>query len=130
MINFAIKTAIIAAIPSIIIKIPEWIESTFDHFFGDTPPPKEPRKYAVKRTCDRTIITQYQYDYICEMHQIIIVLRTKEIFGLAKATQKDLTMYLNMKLNLEKSRETYRKIWIGKINRKSLPLGEPLFFDK
>ncbi len=84
--------------------------------------PSSEDKPVPKRKHDTTKFTQYHYDFIVQSYEEFVYHNAQRVRSEHK-TQKDLTDALNKKLNLNKSSTSYARVWNGKVDRESLPVG-------
>lgn len=123
-------------IMSIVEKIKSLFSSSVDvtaEFFGDVEEPissvvSKPRRVPHRIHRDRTPLTQYQYDYICQRHA---TWRANNFnCGKSRAEMQpvaELVAQLNASLGLNKSQRYYTRVWGGEIDREQLPKGKPCF---
>ena len=122
MISHIVKATLINIIPKAVTDI-------YNHFF--IPHIKEiPTVKSKRKASDTTKFTQYQYDFIKE--QYFFWCNNPErvtAYGTYCKTQHDLAKEFNELLSLNKSRSTYQHIFSGRLDKSTLPKGEPVFLS-
>lgn len=115
--HFALKSIILYTIPKAVNEL-------WDFLFEDevVPEPKKQRSNRKKR--DTTKLTQHHYDYVITLYALWKKHNIEHPKN--KKTQERLVEILNQKLNLNKGRTFYARIWSGKVDRDDLPLGKPV----
>lgn len=105
---------------SLFIIIDELEDETFN--IDEIVKEKEPRKSP-----DTTPFTKYHYDVVMEEYNEMIEHNNNRPKGISRLNTTELTSILNTRLDLNKSRTTYSRIWTGKIKKEDLP--DQLTFD-
>lgn len=106
------------------IKLIKSFINTIWNFIGfNTPEPttqivEQGELFKPRKKKDTTPFTQEDYDIILQEYDRYLDLKTN--FPASHITQEIVTKRLNLRLNLNKSRNAYRRVWEGKVSRESL----------
>lgn len=109
-----------SVISELLPKAIKVLGNAFDYVFS---PSNEIEHISTRKLSDCTRLTQIDYDIVIEEYSFFMERNKNRAKGTKRETQKELTIIINKRLNLDKSRSAYARIWTGKVDRKSLATG-------